>query len=354
MASTFVFPSAYNGYIPAVSNQVIGYIKKQEEFKLNGYVQYVPSAKNTGLYAKLERDAFIRRTSDEENAWEDGAKRPDHANKRVRYKMEEYRCFRRDYGWTLGKETLENSDMQLKPIHMDMAISECMTNRTIRVINMLENTSNWGTHYATATELNDGAGGWRNASDDPNSPAYFAFGKSLIRAMRLINKATNGRVGPKDLRLILSPEDAEIIGQTAEIVQFMRNSQYVKQQQEDPYGAVNEMWGLPRIYKGLEIIVEDAVYIDSFPTSAGDEVADSNRLYVKSSGSAIICSRKGGIDGVYGAPSFSTMQVFHYGGLVQIAAFSDAKNELVEGHVNETIAEKMTSEIAGYLITDTL
>lgn len=48
------------------------------------------------------------------------------------------------------------------------------------------------------------------------------------------------------------------------------------------------------------------------------------------------------------------MQVFHNGGLVQIEAFSDNKHKLVEGHVVESIAEKMTSEISGYLITDTL
>ena len=53
----FQAPSATNGYIAPATGQVIAFVRKPKHFKtLNSIVQYTPSKKPTGKYARLDRD----------------------------------------------------------------------------------------------------------------------------------------------------------------------------------------------------------------------------------------------------------------------------------------------------------
>lgn len=205
MASRFSFPSASNGFVAEPTGQVIQYIRNESEFPLNRYVKYIQSPKTVGLYAVVGRDEMVRIVNDSQYAWYDGDERPRGDANKVPFETVEFATFRRDYPWTLGYMTIEQATVwKPKLTHMGAAISKAMTLRTNRVLSLAQTSANWpSSQVATANTLNGGAGGWATASDDPSSPNYLAIYKSLMEAARRINLATNAKVKPKDLKLVV-------------------------------------------------------------------------------------------------------------------------------------------------------
>src|SRR5882724_5692584 len=125
--ATLRFLSGTNGFMPEVTGEVVAYVRKEKEFPLNRYAQYVPVDEPVGLYHMLGRDEFVRIVSDEEHAWEDGDESPQGQYNQVPYIMQEFRCFRRAYPWRLGYMAIGNTKgWKPKAIHMDMAISKAM------------------------------------------------------------------------------------------------------------------------------------------------------------------------------------------------------------------------------------
>ncbi len=354
---TLRFSSATDGFLPEATGQCIAFIRKENEFNLNKYVQYYPSPAPVGVYTILGRDEQIRVPTDAEFAWEDGDEAPEGLSRQESFTTQSFRTFRRAYPWRLGYQQIDTSKLwKPKLVHASSAISKCMTNRTKRVIDLLETTSNWGTNYASANDLNGGKGGWATASDDPDSPNYLAIYKSLIEAARRIHLGTNGKVRIRDLRVVISPGLAIAAAQSAEILNYQRETPQAKQIALDGFSDQEDMWTLPERYKGFKFVVEDSPIVTEAPkVSSGNLVeATTNRLYIKSDSSAVVCSRPGGLDGDYGAPSFSTIQIYHYQGLLRVQAFDEPKHERVTGRVVENIKEVLAAPTAGFLITQTM
>jgi hypothetical protein len=362
MASRFIFPSASNGFVAEPTGQVIQYILREDEFPLNRYVRYIQSPRTVGIYAVVSRDEFVRVVSDNAYAWYDGDERPRGDSNKVLFETVEFATFRRDYPWTLGYMTIEQATVwKPKLSHMGAAISKAMVNRTNRVVSLAQTSANWPTsQVATANTLNGGAGGWATGSDDPSSPNYLAIYKSLLEAARRINLATNAKVKPKDLKLVVSPGVAIKMGESSEMTNYVRESPVAMQVLKEGLDPdLNKLWSLPSQYKGFEICVEDTPIVTEFNTftgatisSAGSLVeATTNRTYVMSDSSAFLVARPGSIDGEYGAPSFEALQLYHYGGLLEVFMFDDARNKRVDGHVEENIKEVIAAQYAGFLIT---
>lgn len=345
--------SATNGYVPESTGQVVGFIRKEDKFKINQYCQMIPTKTRVGLYAELGADQSVRHVSDSEDAWEDGDAAPVDSTNKVPFQWREFRTFRRASSWVLGYEAIDQTTaFKPKPVHMMTAISQRMTKRTKRIIDLMEDTSNWSSNYGTATSLNGGKGKWDTASDNPESPFYNAISAALLEACRRINLATNSVVGIEDLRLVLSPGAAIKMSQSPEMKNYLRESPFAKQVM-DGRPNMNALWGLPETYQGIRLVVEDASYVSERPKASGTQ-ATSNRLYIKSDTSAVLVARPGGLDGNYGAPSFSTVQCYHFGGLLRVQTFDDPENERVKGRVSENFKEVLAAPISGFLITSIL
>lgn len=350
---TLRYLSGYNGYLPELTGQVVAYVRKEKDFPLARYVQYVPTDASVGVYTKLERDAFVRRVTDEESAWEDGDPRPKHHDRKIRFDTAEFRTKRRDYGWTVGYKAIEQTKaFKVKPAHMDMAISEAMTNRTNNVWALLDASGSWGAQTAAANTLNGGVGKWDVASATPGSN-YLAIYKSMAEVALRIHLATNGKVKPTDLRFVVNPTAAVKISGTDEMNNYVRESPYAERVLKEGLDPQFQTFGMPSMYRGFQFVVEDTPKVTEHPKAAGTE-ATTNRVYVKDSDSCVVLSRPGGLDGEYGSPSFSTVQVYHYGAMIQVEAFDNPKDRLVEGHVSEDVAPVLTSIYGGFLISDIL
>ena len=156
---------------------------------------------------------------------------------------------------------------------------------------------------------------------------------------------------PTSLVTVLSPKAAIATAASPEMQNYCRESPHSKEILEKGLDPQYSLWGLPAQYKGFKFVVEDAPIVTEYPKADGTE-ATANRTRLKNDTTAVIVSRQGGLDGEYGAPSFSTIQIYHYGAITQVEAFDEPKHRRVEGHVVTDCAVELAASVAGYLVTN--
>jgi hypothetical protein len=352
--SSFAYLSGTNGFIPAATGQAIAFVRDQSKFKLNQYVQMIRSPKPVVAYALLDFDEPVRVVNDANFDWPDGMPRPTNSNQMGNFRLVEVRCFRRNYGFTVGHQIIEATDVfNPKAFFNAMTLSKAMTNVTQRFVSLMETAANWGANTADANTLNNGAGTWDNASNDPSSPNYLAIKKSILTAMKNVILATNGMIQVDDLILIVSPGLAMAMSETSEIHDYMKSQEESIQVLEGKKPSVSAGWGLPTHLYGPKVVVEDSVRVTQYPYMAGT-AATTNRIWTKSDTSAVICTRVGGIDGNYGSPSASTFQRYFYKYEMAVEAFDKPEDKLFQGNVVDQFQEILSSNRSGYLITNTI
>lgn len=361
----FVAPSATNGYLPVATGQVIAFVRKKKHFKtLNSIVQYTPSTKPTGVYAKLDRDNGVRVSNENQFVWADGADLPSTAYFTSRFTTGNFSTVRRAYPWSVGGQAQNNAELwNPKLSHMMEAISLALTFRTLRLFRLLETSGTWGGNTDTATNL--GGGKW-----DAGTVAAPYFKKGVLAVAAAINSATNGIVEIDQLVMVVNRNDAIKIGASAEIMDFMKSSVHTKQMIEDPFGKVNEQWGLPAKYQGVRIVVSTEPKVTEVMNASGSE-ATTNRALIKSSDSIVFCTVPGALDSELSEKSYSTVQIFHYpsvkaasegkadgetsndgDGLLEVKGQYDQWNEKWLGAVVEQTSEHVAAPMSGYLATD--
>ena len=349
-------PSNFNVYIPQATGQVIGFMRDPAEYAINRYVQLIKSPKEVGVYYKIGNDQPVRVVSTDFGIWQDGQKRPRHPENKLRFDTVEFQCVRRNYNTPLGWKMIEQADLPILVSHSRMVENQLMTSRVQRVMTLLETTSNWGSNTADATTLNNGAGLWSNASNDPTSGNYLAIKKSLDEAMRQIDLLTNGRVNytKKRPRLLMNPNAAKTMSQSPEIHDYIKSSPSALAQVRGDVPSQNGVWGLPDILYGFDIVIENASIVTSNDPDAGADVtiASGNRKYIKSDSSAVILSQVGDLDGNYGAPSFSTVQLYYHQYEVKLQTFDNVRDEFTDVDCSEDIKEVLAAPVSGYLITN--
>jgi hypothetical protein len=143
------------------------------------------------------------------------------------------------------------------------------------------------------------------------------------------------------------------MAQSAEMTNYVRESPAAREVLEEGLGRNQfELWGLPPRYKGYALVVEDAPIVTEVPKASGVEATiDAGRRYIKQPGTMWVLSRPGGLDGEYGTRSFSTIQIYHYGALLETEAFDNPKDRLVEGRCSENLIEVLGAAPAGFLVT---
>lgn len=351
------FPSATNLFLPGATRQVIGFLRKPGRFKLLDYIQFVKSdgsdreGKPVCFFVTIDPDAPIRVVTDQEYAWEDGEDAPEGAGMLVNFTTTEVRMFRRAYPYRAGEQMVDTAEFfQPLPLYRQIALMQAMTNKTARVWSLLDSASNWGANTADANTLNGGRGKWDTASATEGSPFYMAISRSVAAAVKAVNLATNSVVQPSDMRLVISPDLAEAGGNSGEIRDYLKGSVYSKDVQSGKEQGKNQQYNFPDFVAGVEVVIEDASRVTERPNAAGT-AATANRGYIKNGTSACLISRQGGLDGVEGAPAFSTIQVYYYKYEMAVEEEHDVWNKRHNGRVLDQFKEVLAASRAGYLIT---
>lgn len=351
---TPAYISFSNAFIPEATGQAIAYVRDKSQFKLNEYVQLVNAPEPQVAYAVLDPDQPVRVVTDQEFAWPDGQPRPRPQNNTGNFVWNLVTVNRRNYGYMVGEQALSTAKgWNPKAFFNAQILNQAMTNVTQRFITLAETVANWGSNTADANTLNGGAGTWDKGSNDPASPNFLAIKKSTLTALKAVVLATNGMVKQNDLILVISPGLAEAAANTSEIHSYLEKQERAIKVLEGEEPNINASWGLPSKLYGFKLVIEDAVRVTERPNAAGTP-ASTNRVFVKSDKSAVICSRPGGLDGNYGSPSFSTFQRYFWKYEMAVESFQEAKDKLYECHVVDQFVEVLAAQRAGFLITNCL
>ena len=348
--------------LPDISNYVVAYIRNPKRFPINKYAQYVETPLDRGAYWYIDPDQPVRVISEAERRWADGTKRPTGVDNQMPGELIPFVTDRYDYPWTLGDMAVENieefSGHDLREWYAAMVASQAMTYRTNRTVTVLTTAANWNSNTATANTLNGGAGTWAYASSDPTSPNYLAIKKTITAVLNIIRLGTNGVVKASDIKLVLSPTLAQIMGNTSEIYDYVKFGPFSEGAQRGEDRDIDELCGLPPKLYGVEIAIEDTMLVNIRPNWStatpavynAASISAGQRVFVWPTASAVFMSRIGGVEGPYGAPSFSTYQIYFYGAPMQVEQFHEAKDRLTEGHVSENFVEVLAAPASGFLV----
>lgn len=341
---TAAYPGVSNTYLvshEATNNLIVGYSRNPKDFALTEYIQIVPVTKNTGAYLRITADEAARVLSNDlkELRWGDGEEAPMHAEGLESHEFDTYRTTRYALGFSLGDLTIQMASWDLIAMHAAIKAQQAMTARTVLTNAFLETTGNYdATHTATATAA--GGGKW-----DVSTVTDLFIKKSLRYAALIIKKDTLGQVSPKDLVVVVNPNTAAQASESAEVHSYLKESPFALAQIRGDSPSQNGKYGLPDYLYGYKFVIEDAV---QNPNAKG--ATSQAKEFVQTDTVALMLARVGGIQGMFGGPSFTTASLFMLEEMT-VETKRDDDNRRTKGRVVENYAAEMTAPSSGFLFT---
>lgn len=349
----FRYPSGSNTFLPRWDQTgiLVSATRDPSKFKLPQYIQYVGVKARYFPYLKLDLDEPTRIVTSQEYAWAPGQDAPVEGNIGA-FQYVFASTVKYAYPWTLPQEAIDQAEWPIESSQMGIVMSKAMTNRTILVSSLAQTASNWpSTNTATANTLNGGAGSFLTASSDPSSANYLAIRKALVKACTTIVLQTNGVMKWADQNFVCSPGLANGMGNTSEIIDYLKGSPDAKAKQEGTPENMGE-YNLPAQYASVQVVVEDAVRTTTRVNvgSAGTSIGSgATKAFVWQDATPVLMSRKGGVTAQYGGQSLSTIQLFAYR---EMESFSknDTDNEREMGRIVDDIVCVLPFGQSGFCI----
>lgn len=352
MATGPGFPGALNGYIPnwaASGRLAVAFSRNVKTFPWLKAIQMVESPKNQGYYLKLTAQEAARVVQHQDYAWGWGQERPQHPEGLESFNFLPFIAQRQDYGFNLDDDTERQSEWDVAEEHAKIHAAKAMTDRSIKIIEVATNTANWQTsadpdlssnHTASATAF---VGGQLDLGTS-TSPYIKKF---IDKASVLIQLDTLGTVAADQMHMIMNPNTARLLAESAEIHDYLKGSPDAMHEirtgstPNARYGP-----GLPSTIYGMDIVVDNTVRVTSRKGAA-----TLTKAFAFPDQTIAIFSRPGELEGVYGTPSWSTLTWFWYRDEMTLERFKDAENRRTKFHVVDTGVPVLTSPLAGYLLT---
>jgi hypothetical protein len=363
----YAYPSGYNTWVPSweATGQVIALIRNPNKFAINNYVAFRPANKQVGLYLEFDLDHPARSLTLDQMVWPEGTERPTGEHNLAGFEYKEYRTIRRDLAVTLGNMTIAQTDWPILAYHSGVIMQQGMTALTRQVLSVLDTSGNYGSNTDTATNLGSGAGKFELANTVAGDANFNNIRKVFNNVAIQILKQTNSMVRKENLWAIVSPDAARIMSQAHEITDYLKQSPYAMAQVRGDLPNRNVLFGLPEMLYGINLQVEDTVYVSS---QKGATVA---RTFAKAQDGIIFVSKMDDLPGDQvgdvPVPNFSTFQVFYYNdqlkdapvaargngrGLLSVETWEDVRNKRTEAHVTWNTAEKLVAPTTGYYVQD--
>lgn len=341
-------PDSTNVFVPSTGSLVVGYSRNIRMFKLPRYVEYRPSQHTVGLYPKLSPRQSVRVPNTKDFLWPDHQPRPRGEKNLASFNLVEYRTTRYDYPWQLGWRTANQATIyNVRQAQKGVIASQCMTARTIRFLSTATTVANWQTTADsdlgvnhTDTAVNVGGG----QLDQGTSTAPY-IKKALNKIAITILKDTVGVVTPEMLKVVMSPTQAHLWAESSEIHEYVKSSPAAQNEIQSGMGP-NVRYGLPSTVYGYQVEIEDCVK----DTVQKGETESTSFAFPDQT--VLVTSRVGGIEGVEGAPAFSTLILMAYEEMSQEER-DEQYDRLTRGNVTEDVAEVLATPLSGYLLTST-
>ena len=347
---TAAYPGGTNTYVKnheATGSLVTSFSRNPSDFPLARYTQIRPVTQDAGYYLRItaENAARIVGMKLNEFVWPDGADRPRRNAGTEKFAFVDYRTQRYDFDFTLGYKAENQASWNIRDTEAAFHAQQAMTGRTVAVQQMLQNTANWdASHVIAAAAVPGNTGSW-----EVSTTTRTDIKRSINYGRTIIHQHTLGTVKKKDLLLVMNPVTARKIGESQELVDYMKGSPEARNEIRGDRAEKYSDFGVPDTLYGVEICVEDAVVVTS-PRGASVPVFE----YAMQDGIVLMMARPGGLVSKAGSgPSFSTAMVLAYEEMT-VEDRNDVDNRRIEGHVVDDYAPALTAPVSGFYFTDVL
>lgn len=334
-----------NTYVPSTNALATGALQVEftravNTFPITKYAQIVPANQMTGYYLRLNSDDNVRVTDVNEFIWPLGNDRP--VGKTNEQDFVAFTCQRYAYPFYIPNETVKQAAWDVVAQHARSKAQLAMTARSMRMATTLTGSAaqtafnNVGNYAATGT-ASPGGGVWTTSTTN-------IIQKGIQGALQKIALATGGAVrGETDVMMVISPTVANLLSSTQEVRDYVKNYPAALPflQGADTFAK----YGLPPNLFGVQVVVDDSVKVT---TKKG--ASSTTRSFVFGN-SAVFVSRPGGLVGVEGSTSFSTVQLFAFEDMT-VENWDDPKDRRIEGRVIDNSTSELVAPVSGYLVLD--
>lgn len=350
--------SATNTYVPnheASGNLVVGFSRNPDTFPISKYVKYVPAKQMNGLYLvwTSQEASRILTTNDREHNWADGDAAPTWTTQLESSAWYSFLTQRKAYPFGMGALAADQATWPIMAANGAVAAQKAMTARTYWAQSILTTQANWPTtNYAW---VNPGGGSpsilpagqnWSTGSVGYSSNPGPNIKTCMNYACIQIHKTTQGVVNPNKLCMVINPNTATLMAQSTEIQDFLKqNPDSFRFMQGGSDLNPNAQWGLPPKLYMVDICVEDTVVNTSNPGPNGPTFT-----YACPDGTAIFMAREGDLEGIEGAPNFSTMHVFFHKDELTVETKYDTDNRRYMGRVVSNYVPQLVAPTSGFLL----
>lgn len=343
--STFHSPGPFSTFIPtagdlqgATGMMQVEFSRNPASFALNRYAEIRPGVPEAGYYAELNTADATRVVALDEYAWPDGSDAPQIGDRKLKWNS--YQTNRNAFPFRLGQRAINNArGWDIIGGNARMSAQQAMTARTLKALAVINTAANWPAASKAATGTIAGGGAW---DESTTSNMYIKVG--IHHAVEAILKNTGGAVRPSQILMLIGPDFAHALSETAEIIQYLVNHERAMTDALGEQGLLSN-YGLPRYLYGIEVVVEDAVR-----TTSRAGVTDVSTFMMGNN--ATFVSRPGGLIGpASDAPTFSTVTGFISEDMT-VEAFTDNENRRYKGRVTDNTDFVLTAAASGYHIAD--
>lgn len=328
---SFAVPGYQNVYIPgymgdgeARNGILVGFPFNEEQWALPNYVTTIGQDKPKFYISRWYNADFVRRphATSLDRRWADSAERPK-AQLSPRQKFELIEMLRFGESAWIGDMADEFSDIgNLIKIEQENLAGQAMIDRTIQTQAQILTSGNYQTSPAhfyakygvlanAAVTLGYTAGYFGTAGTNTiadgsiNDPL---IAKVISHAVNTIALETNGRVTPKDLILVMNPVTASRLAKTQEVRAYMAQqagSLDVLKGKNPDYWPEH---GLPNPLYGVKVLVDYTPKV----TTKVDNTNEDTKSYALQTGALEFLARPGGVTGMAGSRSFSSVCLFQH------------------------------------------
>lgn len=356
----------FNGTLPQPTGMIVAFIRNPDTFPYLKYAQLIAAPDVNFSYTRLDPDTPTQLQDLNKYAWGFDDYRPTGKDFQLRAEVIPAKIDRWDFPYTIGDQTRSSwqkgQGFDPKALYDQVRSGHAALHRATRVVNALTSyawpSSNTGTPAGLlgsvgALYFDQSSGNETNPDGSPN-PNFQIIKKTFQRVKRYLNLATNSVLTGEELVAVLPPRVAIAIAESGEMVNYLKQSPFAKELTEP--NMVN--WNLPKTYAGFQLVVEDTPrsYINykADGTTVADVSVSTQKDYILTGSSMYFVSRPGGLDGVAGGRSYSTLQCWHHNGEARVEAFSEPKHTLTEGHVVLEDKVVVGAPVSGYALTSCL
>lgn len=257
MAYAYAGPT--NAYIPTLElsgNLQIKFSRNRDSYALNKWTRWRNVKATNGLYRHFNPLDVnrIKSGNTRQFDWAPGTLSPIGTDSTIGFENRQYNCIRRAYACDVDLLTVQQADFDLIADAADNAASLAMVVRTVEAISVVTTSGNHeSSHVATATTAGGGVLSGGTATDPRIKKALQYFTLRIVRD-------SNGNIKPSDIAVVMNPNTAQLLSQTAEVHQIFANSLFASDLLQGGVKNLNATWGLPPFLYDHPVIVEDATY----------------------------------------------------------------------------------------------